>query len=67
MSIEIPFKRLSDADELLPFDCGDEDLNNYLFSDALSYQTNYCLSLITWTMEMKRFCSSVCPMTRLQR
>ena len=27
MSIEIPFKRLSDADELLPFDCGDEDLN----------------------------------------
>ena len=34
MSIEIPFKRLSDADELLPFDCGDADLNNYLFSDA---------------------------------
>ena len=27
MSIKIPFKRLSDADELLPFDCGDEDLN----------------------------------------
>ena len=44
MSIEIPFKRLSDADELLPFDCGDEDLNNYLFSDALSYQ-NQLLSV----------------------
>ena len=44
MSIEIPFKRLSDADGLLPFDCGDEDLNNYLFSDALSYQ-NQLLSV----------------------
>ena len=44
MSIKIPFKRLSDADELLPFDCGDEDLNNYLFSDALSYQ-NQLLSV----------------------
>ena len=44
MSIEIPFKRLSDADKLLPFDCGDADLNNYLFSDALSYQ-NQLLSV----------------------
>ena len=29
MVTEMPFKRLTTEHEFLPFDCGDEDLNNY--------------------------------------
>ena len=49
MVTEIPFKRLTTEHEFLPFDCGDEDLNNYLTSDALSYQKQ--LLSVTYFLE----------------
>lgn len=51
MDLLMPFKRLTAEHHFLPFDCGDEDLNNYLLSDALSYQ-NQLLS-VTYFLENK--------------
>ena len=49
MVIEMPFKRLTTEHEILPFDCGDEDLNNYLAFDALNYQKQ--LLSVTYFLE----------------
>ena len=38
------FTRLVPEDVSLPFDCGDEDLNHFLFNDAVPYQ-NHLLSV----------------------
>ena len=44
-----PFNRLTTEHEFLPFDCGDEDLNNYLITDALHYQEQ--LLSVTYYLE----------------
>lgn len=43
MVIEMPFKRLTTEHEILPFDCGDEDLNNYLALMHWTIKSNCCL------------------------
>ena len=49
MDYIIPFNRLTTEHEFLPFDCGDEDLNNYLITDALHYQEQ--LLSVTYYLE----------------
>lgn len=49
MAFEIPFERLDEAHYFLSFDCGDEDLNEYLFSDSKKYQQQ--LLSVTYYME----------------
>ena len=38
MSSSLPFERLSVGHALLPFDCGDEDINDFFVSQAMHYQ-----------------------------
>ena len=35
MNSSLPFERLSDSHALLPFDCGDEDINDFFVSQAM--------------------------------
>ena len=37
MSSSLPFERLSVGHALLPFDCGDEDINDFFVSQAMHY------------------------------
>ena len=38
MNSSLPFERLSDSHAILPFDCGDEDINDFFVSQAMHYQ-----------------------------
>ena len=38
MSSSLPFERLPVGHALLPFDCGDEDINDFFVSQAMHYQ-----------------------------
>lgn len=47
--MNIPYIRLTEGYELLPFDCGDKDLNEFLTKDALAYQ--HGLFAVTYILE----------------
>ena len=49
MNSSLPFERLSDSRTLLPFDCGDEDINDFFVSQALHYQNE--LLAVTYFLE----------------
>lgn len=51
MISELPFDRLNGNFMSKAFDCGDEDLNDYLFSDALNYQNQ--LLAVTYYKALK--------------
>ena len=45
----VPYIRLREGFDLLPFDCGDKDLNEFLMKDALDYQRG--LFAVTYVLE----------------
>ena len=49
MSSSLPFERLSVGHALLPFDCGDEDINDFFVSQAMHYQKE--LLAVTYFLE----------------
>lgn len=49
MSSSLPFERLSDSHAILPFDCGDEDINDFFVSQAMHYQKE--LLAVTYFLE----------------
>ena len=52
MNSSLPFERLSDSHALLPFDCGDEDINDFFVSQAMRYQKE--LLAVTYFLENSR-------------
>lgn len=51
MSFHNPFIRLDSGREILPFDCGNEDLNNFLRDDAKPFLEKYLA--VTYLLERK--------------
>lgn len=49
MNSSLPFERLSDSRTFLPFDCGDEDINDFFVSQAIQYQKE--LLAVTYFLE----------------
>ena len=49
MDNSLPFERLSDNHVFLPFDCGDEDINDFLLTQAVHYQKE--LLAVTYLLE----------------
>ena len=49
MDNSLPFERLSDNHVFLPFDCGDEDINDFLLTQAVHYQNE--LLAVTYLLE----------------
>lgn len=49
MPCDIPFERLTNEHPFLSFDCGDDDLNDYFYSDSKKYQQQ--LLSVTYYME----------------
>lgn len=49
MNNTLPFERLSDNHKLLPFDCGDEDINDFFITKAMFYQKE--LLAVTYYLE----------------
>ena len=47
--MNVPYIRLREDFDLLPFDCGDKDLNEFLMKDALNYQRG--LFAVTYLLE----------------
>ena len=52
MSSSLPFERLSGSHAILPFDCGDEDINDFFVSQAMRYQKE--LLAVTYFLENSR-------------
>ena len=51
MSLEIEFFRLEEDSIILTFDCGDDDLNDFLFNDAKNYFKHFLA--ITYIIQTK--------------
>lgn len=49
MNSSLPFERLSDCHVPFPFDCGDEDINDFFVSQAMHYQKE--LLAVTYFLE----------------
>ena len=64
MDNSLPFERLSDNHVFLPFDCGDEDINDFLLTRAVQYQKE--LLAVTYLLRMARILYFIllCQMTR---
>ena len=61
MSSSLPFERLSVGHALLPFDCGDEDINDFFVSQAMHYQkellaVTYFLEDVAMYYDLKQIC-----------
>lgn len=48
---DLSFNRISSDDELRPFDCGDNDLNDFFFDDVVNYSQE--LLTVTYTFETR--------------
>ena len=49
---EIPFKRLTPDSKILPFDCGNPDLTDYLFSSAKADMNQLLGYLEEWVVKV---------------